>query len=528
MIPRLFCPVLSIVLMLLSLSAIPAYSQPSVDEHSQKEVLRQLKRLDAELAMRSYYIAQRQRGIDSLKRLNYNHQSVKNYLCLGQRFVGYRNDSAIVYYTRGLNMALNLPDTTPAVRLRLLRAEVLPQAGFLKSAISEYEGVDPAVLSDSLKTLYYDTGRQMYSYIASFFPTFPTVGGKYRTLSHQAQMELLTYLDPASPWYALNLGEDLYTQGEYGKAWKVLQELVDSLPETENLYARATHMLADISRIMGRDNDYVYYLTLSAISDTRSATLEVTSLQELGECMFAIKDVERAHRYLYTALRNAVECHAETRMLQTAYSLPLIESVHQAELKSYTKGLKWLLWILGFALVALLALLFVLRRQMVAQRRLHVYLEESNKVKELYISQFLNMCSAYINKLNQTCSLVSRKIAAGHVDELGRLAKSGKLVENEAKTFYDTFDDAFLHIYPGFVEKVNALLRPEERIVLQEGEQLNTDLRILAFMRLGIEESTRIAQILNYSVNTIYTYRNKLRNKAIDRDTFEVSVKSIM
>lgn len=528
MIVRRFLTFCYAVLVLLSLSVTSAYGQDTVSEHSQDDVLRQLKRLDTELGMRSHYIAQRQKGIDSLKRLNYNHQSVNNYLRLGQCFVGYRNDSAIVYYTRGLNMARNLPDTVPAVRLRLLRAALLPQAGFLKSAISEYEAVDPVSLNDTLKAIYYDTGRQMYSYIASFFPTFPTVGAKYRTLSHQAQMELLTYLDPASPWYKLNLGEDLYTQGEYTKAWEVLQELVDSLPETENLYARATHMLADISHIMGRDNDYVYYLTLSAISDTRSATLEVTSLQELGERMFVIKDVERAHRYLYTALRNAVECHAETRMLQTAYSLPLIESVHQAELKSYTKGLKWLLWLLGLVSVALLVLLVVLRRQMSAQHRLQVHLEESNKVKELYISQFLNMCSMYIDKLNQTCSLVSRKIAAGHVEELGRLAKSGKLVENEAKTFYDTFDDAFLHIYPGFVDKVNELLRPEERIVLQEGEQLNTDLRILAFMRLGIEESTRIAQILNYSVNTIYTYRNKLRNKAIDRDTFEESVKKII
>lgn len=89
------------------------------------------------------------------------------------------------------------------------------------------------------------------------------------------------------------------------------------------------------------------------------------------------------------------------------------------------------------------------------------------------------------------------------------------------------FDDAFLHIYPNFVSEVNKLLRPDEQIILREGEKLNTDLRIIAFMRLGIEESTRIAQMLNYSVYTIYTYRNKLKNRALSRDSFEEEVMKI-
>lgn len=89
------------------------------------------------------------------------------------------------------------------------------------------------------------------------------------------------------------------------------------------------------------------------------------------------------------------------------------------------------------------------------------------------------------------------------------------------------FDNAFIHIYPGFVDSVNALLQHDKQIVVAPGEILNTDLRILAFMRLGIDDSARIAQILNYSINTIYTYRNKLKNRAINRDTFENDVMHI-
>ncbi len=74
---------------------------------------------------------------------------------------------------------------------------------------------------------------------------------------------------------------------------------------------------------------------------------------------------------------------------------------------------------------------------------------------------------------------------------------------------------------------VNALLLPDCQIELKDGEKLNTDLRILAFMRLGIEESARIAQVLNYSLNTIYAYRNRLKARAINRDTFEADIMKI-
>ncbi len=43
----------------------------------------------------------------------------------------------------------------------------------------------------------------------------------------------------------------------------------------------------------------------------------------------------------------------------------------------------------------------------------------------------------------------------------------------------------------------------------------------MAFMRIGFGDSSRIARFLGLSVNTIYTYRNRMRSRAISRDTFE-------
>ncbi|MBP8090230.1 MAG: transcriptional regulator, partial [Phocaeicola sp.] len=60
------------------------------------------------------------------------------------------------------------------------------------------------------------------------------------------------------------------------------------------------------------------------------------------------------------------------------------------------------------------------------------------------------------------------------------------------------------------------------------GELLNTELRIFALVRLGIEDSSQIAEFLRYSVNTIYNYRAKVKNKAqVSRDDFENMVRNI-
>lgn len=215
------------------------------------------------------------------------------------------------------------------------------------------------------------------------------------------------------------------------------------------------------------------------------------------------------------------------RMVQSAESLPIIESAHRAEVSSWQNIMYAFIGGLIVLLLLLVVALLFLRKEMKRMTLLQQHLRAANKVKELYISQFLSLCSIYMDKLNQFSKMVNRKIATGKVDDLYKITKSGKFVEEQSKEFYEVFDNAFLHIYPDFVVGVNALMRDDEQILLQVDEKLNTDLRILAFMRLGIDDSSRIAQILNYSVNTIYTYRNKLKNKAKTRETFETDIMKI-
>lgn len=99
------------------------------------------------------------------------------------------------------------------------------------------------------------------------------------------------------------------------------------------------------------------------------------------------------------------------------------------------------------------------------------------------------------------------------------------MVQDELREFYHNFDMIFLHLYPDFINEFNALLQPETRFELKNDEMLNTQLRIYALVRLGINDSVKIAEFLHCSPQTVYNYRLKIRNSAvIPKEEFALTV----
>jgi len=153
---------------------------------------------------------------------------------------------------------------------------------------------------------------------------------------------------------------------------------------------------------------------------------------------------------------------------------------------------------------------------------------ESNRVKEEYIGLFLGILSDNIDKMKDFRAMVKRKIRYGEVAELNDELNNSEWAEKEVANFYLMFDTAFLELYPNFVSDFNSLLITEEQIDLKKGELLNTELRIFALIRLGIKDSSKIAALLRYSVNTIYNYRAKIKNNAKgSREDFEDRVSTL-
>jgi len=155
-------------------------------------------------------------------------------------------------------------------------------------------------------------------------------------------------------------------------------------------------------------------------------------------------------------------------------------------------------------------------------------LNESNRVKEEYIGRFLSICSQYVDKLDDYRKMVNKKLKNKELQDLFTISKSTEFKDKELDELYANFDSVFLHLFPNFVNDFNAMLKPEFQIHSKDSERLSTDIRIFALIRLGIDDSSKIAEFLHYSVNTIYNYRARIKNGVLtDREDFERRVKDL-
>ena len=498
-----------------------------------RDVVNILEHLDSELRRADTYLDMRTNRIDSLQGLLDNTDDrhlpkrLELMLSIGDQYSPYRVDTALEYYKSGFQQAKHAGLDSIAALFAMKRAQYLPLLLYIHEAENIIDSLKSVRLPDGLAGDFYDSQRQMSSYISGFYISDSIESRRYRLKESQARQFLLTTLKEKSPRQSFNLAEELLYKGDTEQARGIFLSLIDDLSVEDPLSARASHHLADIALCKNNDLEATYYLALSALSDVRSATLEVSSLQDLGQILYNHGYITRSHNYLSHALKNAVNCGVPLRVLQSSRLLPLIQDAHQKQLEQQQARIYLIITILAISVLILFGLIYVIHKKKSTQQLLSRRLEEANRTKDTYISKFLSLCSTYMEKMQFFTSMVERKISAGKESDLLKLARSGKLLEEQSQEFYQIFDEAFLSIYPNFVNDVNRLLRPDQRVTLKKGEKLNTDLRILALMRLGIDDTSRIAQMLNYSVFTIYTYRNKFKSRAIDRNNFERDIFSI-
>jgi len=176
-------------------------------------------------------------------------------------------------------------------------------------------------------------------------------------------------------------------------------------------------------------------------------------------------------------------------------------------------------------LILLNAELFATNSQL---KKANEILVEVNIIKEEYIGRYMDQCSVYIDKLDSYRRMLNKTASAGKIQDLLQTIKSKEFIEVELVEFYNNFDITFLHLFPTFVEEFRKLQIDDEYVQLKPGQLLNTELRIYALMRLGIDDGIKIAHFLRCSLSTIYNYRTKIRNKASGlRDDFENMVLQI-
>lgn len=351
--------------------------------------------------------------------------------------------------------------------------------------------------------------------------------------------------------------------GEWHKADSLNRIVLGTLSADVHEFAMYAYDQARICEALERRDEMIEWFARSAITDIRTATKDNASLCSLAQVLLERNDIERAFRYVTISLNDALFYNAKLRPWQISGIMPNIEKAYQEKQKAQSEELKrqeeysrHLAIIISILAIALLGICFYMatlvarlrkNARKIGEMNEHIAgsnnelktlndkleaingdLREANAVKEEYIALFLSMCSDYIEKLSTYQRNVRRKLSQGKSAELERELSSASIIDEELQNFYDMFDNAFLNLYPNFVEEFNSLLKPDAQIELKRGERLNTELRIFALIRLGICDSSRIAALLRYSVNTIYNYRARTKNNALgDREKFEDRIKTI-
>ena len=495
--------------------------------------------LDEAIEAHRHYVAVREGRIARLKRqvLDTDTANISFFRWNGEIYKEYKAyicDSAIHYLRVNLDWAERYGRQDAALETRLELAHLMASAGMYEEAAELLRQTDKASLPTHLMPDYYNACHKLYTEL-SFYTLDDSFKKHYQALATHYDDSLMQVLLPSSPLYLERRETREAAAGHPDEALSINDtRLAHAKPNTPE-YALVTYQRSLLYRRLGNREEEKRYLALSALTDIRLSITDHASLWNLAELLYEEGDMEHAYRYIRFSWDETNRYNARSRSLQTAGILSLIDLTYQAMREKQNDRLRLYLWLISALIVLLVVAVGFIYRQMqrlsAARNKLehaNEQLQLSNNIKEEYVGRFMNLCSVYINRLDTYRRMVNKKISAGQMEELLKMVRSREVLDAGLKELYDNFDTAFLHLFPDFVDEFNDLLQPEERIVLRKGELLNTELRIFALIRLGIDDSSQIAEFLRYSVNTIYNYRAKVKNKArISREDFEIRLMQI-
>ena len=499
-----------------------------------------LRRMDEALSRAQEYVSVKEQQISTIENMLNSRgvELVQQYYIYGKLFdecEAFQFDKAKDALDAQIKIAEQLGDNLLKNNALLNRVRLLTMAGYYHEADHVFNQIDTTTLNEVQMTLWY-SARQKYltdynEYVSSAGFDVPDLE-KVTYYQNQIRSTL-----PEQSYYRRHIGIlSLMSEDKLGEAYEANKSLIATLNRSSRNYAVQAYWQGQICDQRGNTEEAIHWFVESALCDVQEAIKDNASLSTLAAILLDISETDRAFRYIRFSLEDATFYNAKLRKVQIATTFPMIEKAYNDSrvVQEKQKRLYMYAIIIIACILAILCLLVIRfyrkdrksgkelinKNDQLVQytrsieaaeeslRKTNLKLIEANAAKEEYIGLFLSMCSGYLDKLKKT---ISR-------DQY----------EAELKSFYKTFDTSFLSLYPNFVEDFNALLKDDHQVILKDGEMLNTELRIFALIKLGITQSSHIASLLRYSVNTIYNYRAQIKNAVKeDRGNFEDRVKKI-
>jgi hypothetical protein len=450
-------------------------------------------------------------------------------------------DSAYRYAGKMQDLAYQSGDKQLITEARLNLCFILLSSGLFRETYDSLRITAISQAPDSLKATYYTLMGRYYYDLANY-----DYDGGYHSKQYDDQANL--YMDSALAFYPPTSFEYIYYSGlrdfksnRIDQAADFFQKLLDSKKLTDHELALTASTLSGIYQQKGKDTQAIALMIQAAMADIRSSTKETFAIFTLADLLYKAGDVKRASLFIETAIANAEFYGARLRKVQVSSILSLIEGEKISAVESERKLLIRYSVVVTLLLIVLVFLIVVIRQQVrklkkaqqmiteahEAQRQINDKLEEANKIKEEYIGYFFSLDSEFFVKLERLKKTLDQKIAERKLEDIRFIVNNIQL-KKEKEELLKSFDTVFLKIFPHFVGKFNTLFKEEDQIHLKDNEPLNIDLRIFALIRMGISDNDKIAQILGYSVNTIYAYKTRIKNRSIiPNDEFEARVLDI-
>ena len=516
-------------------------------------------RLDSLIAVQPHIVAEKETRLAQMKADLAAEATVLGRYGIMRRlyeeYAAYQYDSAYAYVSQCISLAQAMGDAARLNESRLNLAHILSTACLMEQARQTLAQIDTTQLTPDQFITYYRTRTDLLIYQAEYMQGTRYADEAVRQLIAVRQRVAALDGPKDNVSYLITRAESLADGGNQQQAIDLLATLLPRYKSGDRMYSIITSTMSfHYSQLDDRDKQ-MEYLIKSAESDLEGCIRENTSLRAIADRLFDEGDIDRAYRYMRVAVDDANFYGTRLRNIQASGIVPKILNAYQTKQEQGNRKMMWLLGVISLIALLLVGGVVAIYQLLKRYRRLNeqkkaineqlrqvngqlhdtveqlhesnALLQEREKLKEEYIARFLALSSRFIDRGEEQRKALYRLYRDRKTEELARELKSTHSGNENAQLFYENFDNAFLNIFPNFVDEVNKLLQEGGKIEVKQGKRLTTESRVLALIRIGITDNQSIANILRASLTTIYTYRSKLKARALDKDSFETQVKGI-
>ena len=510
-----------------------------------------LSELNAVLANKQFYVNKKDQEIARLNRELIKARTLQQkytiYQSLYEQYKSFSYDSAYSYAKKlqDISIQLNNPLLIASAKMKL--AFTLLSSGLFKETLEKLNSINIQSLPANGKADYYFLKARSY-FDLSDYDRNPDYFDLYDPQGIKCIDSAMTLCKPGTfSFLELKGLKDLRT-GNYNDGRATYISLLNLPGLTPHQFAVNACCLSYIYEVKGPPEKSLQLLIRAAVSDIQSATKETVAIYKLADILYKKGDIDHAYVYIKQAMDDATFYGALQRQVKISSILPIIEAQWISQIEHQKKLLYTYSFIITLLVIFVLVFAYIIFKQLKKLRiadelikaanitlqennksleELNRNLSTANKIKNEYIGYYFNINSIYIEKLESFQKSIDKKLSSKRYDDAQAAVKNLNL-ENERQQLFHTFDKVFLRLFPGFIDKFNALFQEGEEICVPEGQLLSTEHRIFALIRMGIHDNDRIAKLLGYSVNTIYSYKNRIKNKSfIANEEFEHRIMDI-